>query len=476
MNNRPLLFLPVLALANLLCAQAPGSSASSLPPLQKVDGGTLSEADGNGASRHEAMLDAVQNAILRVNGLHMKSEPGLQARLSVVRKKESIVDSVNGSLELGGLSHQLAGYVLGVEEVSHGEGRDGTWQVRARCIVSTYDPETAPFVVQFAGFSENNRDVSYVDVKTIEAEVFDGDSGRTEEYQPESVSGMGLLDRMTRLLKVVARGPGVPLTGNSDPREAAKAGKELVPTYRIEVSWSPCKAHYVRPKTPPNLPVRQNPVLQGITLEARVRIRDLVLGTVVLEQTIPCNVSAAEFKNGLNAEALSAVVKDAQTRVLQTIYFSLRPPVVLDRQADAASDGAAQPTSELDELAKERAELAAEWAAIAKDKPELAKQAELAKAKAEVARHKAELARPAAAGRAKQVVEVNIPRSLVRELAATCDFQFGLPGTLGDSDWVPTGFGRLVEGGGSTSRFELEPGCEVEPGKTILKPIPKAKK
>lgn len=395
-------------------------AAAELPPLEKVANGTWSEARGSGPTRQDALAQAIEGAVMRVNGLRVATGPALRARLGLVKNQDGSVSTTEGTLEVARVVQQLEGFVDQAEVKQEQKGADGLWSVQVRCLVASFDPNRAEFVVQLAGAPKGGRDVAYQDLGTCLVLNVDEETGTQSRSGPYNIAGTRIGDCLvgTNRVKIGYRGPGVQMDGDSDPRQAAKAGKGLVATHRIDVEWDPVVMRVVKKKvlkSNPGKPRERH--LDTAYVTARIAVRNLVEKTEVASFELPIVCPADWFRRGeaplaLDQENLLAMAQRvaafAEVEVAKRVFFALRPPLVLNK-----------------------------------------KQGE--------------------GDRAPWLVEVDLPRHLAAEFDT---FEFGRDGSLGGSGWRPVGRGKLV-GGEQTSIFELDADskpAEIQVGATRLEP------
>jgi hypothetical protein len=399
--------------------QEAGGSAE-LPALEKAAHGTWSEARGSGPTRHDALGQAIEGAVMRVNGLRVATGPALRARLGLVKTQDGSVTTTEGTLDVARVVQQLEGFVDQVEVKHEQKGPDGQWTVQVRCLVAAYDPKQAEFVVQLAGAPKSGRDVAYQDLGTCLILNIDEESGAQNRSGPHAIPGTRIGDCLvgTNRVKLGYRGPGVRLDGDSDPRQAGKTGKGLVATHRIDIEWDPVVVRVVTRKQSKSRPTsRRAQDLDTAYVTARIAVRNLVEKTELPPFELPIVCPAEWFRRGdvalaLDQESLLAMAQRvaafAEVEVAKRVYFALRPPLVLNK-----------------------------------------KQGE--------------------GDRAPWLVEVDLPRHLAAEFDT---FEFGRDGSLGGSGWRPAGRGKLV-GGEQTSIFELDADskpAEIQVGATRLEP------
>lgn len=410
--------LQVLLAAAATAMAAQAQDAPALPPLEPAAKGTWSEARGTGPTRSDALGQAIEGAVMRVNGLRVATGPALRARLGLVKNQDGSVCSTEGTLEVARVVHQLEGFVDQVEVKEEKQGANGSWSVHVRCLVAGYDPKRAEFVVQLAGSPKQGRDLPYQELGSCLLVNVDEETGTQSSSGPHALAGTRVAECLvnTNRVKIGYRGAGVRLDGDSDPREAAKAGKGLVATHRIDIEWDPVVVRVVTRKQSKSRPTsRRHQDLDTAYVTARIAVRNLVEKTEIPVFDVPIVCPAAWFRQGDEALATDQdslrgyaqrVAAFAEGEVAKQVYFKLRPPVVLRKwQGDGE--------------------------------------------------------------RAPWFVEVDLPRHVASEFAV---FEFGHKGTVSGSGWHPVARGKLVDGG-DTSTFELAPGGDVaaiENGKTLL--------
>jgi hypothetical protein len=315
-------------------AQTAEPEVKPLAPPQKVAEGTWVESEGHGAGRADALANAIELAIQRVHGTYVAKGSNLRARMSLVKSGDENLKQ-DGVLEIGRVTQQLEGFIAQMDQPSYGEVKDG-WQARVRCLVADYDPKTsARFVVRLQeSFAERGEQHVWV------LRNLDKETDRPTTSQPAAIGGSDLQARLvnTDRIKISATGPGVKVTADSDPAEAAKKGRALVASHRVEIAWSPVVVDVTtRRSVVPGAPRKQ--LLDGATMRVEIAVADLVEQTEAVKTTFDVAVPAAAGSENSpeNRELLArATLAAAYDEVVQKIYFALRPPRVL---AVAKSEG-----------------------------------------------------------------------------------------------------------------------------------------
>lgn len=407
-----------------IAAQEPAVASSSLPPLEPAERGTWSVADGTGPTLHAARANAIEAAVMRVNGVRVATGPAMRSRLGLVKNADASITTTEGELEVAQVTQQLEGFVDQVEFVQQGKGEDGLWLARVRCLVAGYDPKRADFIILLGGLGAGGRVGAYEDLGTWRLQQTDLATGRTEVSGPFAIPGTRIGDCLvnTGRVRIGYAGPGARPDADSDPSEAGKRGKALVATHQVDVSWEPVVLRTSIPKPLASLPGKSRPLqFQGATVTARIRVRNLVEKTEQPSFEIPILIPAPWFaergqerppadQDSLQQYAQRAA-NFAESEVAKAIYFTLQPPVVLRKWQDGS--GA--------------------W-----------------------------------------LVEADLATHIAQEFSA---FELGKYGSLGGAQWRSFGIARLADGvpAGWTSTFQLEPTADaaaIVSGTTLLKPAP----
>lgn len=433
MNTHPQTFLllalaAVVPVAGLARSQEPATESSkatnALPPLEPTERGTWSVAEGTGLTVHAARANAIEAAVMRVNGARVATGPALRSRLALVKNADASITTTEGEWEVAQVTQQLEGFVDQVEFLQQRKEEGGGWTVRVRCLVSGYDSKRADFIILLGGLGAGGRVVAYEDLGSWRLQQRDLATDRVEAAGPFAIPGtrIGECLASTGRVKFGFAGPGVRLDGDSDAREAAKRGKGLVATHQIDVAWEPVVLRTSIPKPLASLPGKSRPPqFLGATVTARIRVRNLVEKTEPPPFEIPIQIPAAWFaergqervpadQDSLQRYAQRAA-KFAESEVAKAIYFTLQPPVVLRKWQEAG--GA--------------------W-----------------------------------------LVEADLATHIARDFTA---FELGKEGSLDGAQWRSFGIARLADGvpAGWTSTFRLEPAADVAaivPGATLIKPAP----
>ena len=307
----PVAFAMILV-GNLAAQEAPPKAPAD--QLERAAGEVAwTLGRGSATTFGAALAGALGDAVLQVKGAAYVQSSALQSRLARIADRD--VRDPGAGLERGWVLTQLAGYVRDYEVASKRQADDRTWVVVVRARV------TGPA----AGGSELAVELIDNGLSNWSLERFEeGGPGRAFDRRVGRFEG-------PRIAAYLRRGGGVKVVNPA--KESTQTSKgQVAPAYRVVVDWQPVvvrsmveKPNRARPTKGP-----RPEFISGGTVEVALRIEDLETRATLLDEKLSVPSGRSE---PWSVDRLDAYVTDlvdvAKATVARTIFFALRPPVVL---------------------------------------------------------------------------------------------------------------------------------------------------